>query len=275
MSIHRDEEARHLREIANEIIHLVDRCTGSGPASLLEQDLLKERIRSLYSLADKHFRSSQSPEASYSQEKNSISAEIRDLLRSGSLAPEADAKAPEPAQEVLSVKKESVETIPTPQGDATATENRKSPENPPPSIRMEQIPAATSPADMRPSGTRSTSTLFEEPETLAGQYNPGERVSDKLSKDQNAPRLSDTLASKSAPDLLQAIGLNERFAFINELFNGNAQSFQESLEYINRAQTYEEACHILHEQLAIRFSWKANSKRVAELKELVRRKFHA
>ncbi|MGM0666201.1 MAG: hypothetical protein ACQETA_02675, partial [Bacteroidota bacterium] len=69
-------------------------------------------------------------------------------------------------------------------------------------------------------------------------------------------------------DLNRALGINDRFYFIRELFNGNEDSFRETIDRLNKAASKEEATSILSESV------KAGSDSVPalELLELVERK---
>ncbi len=69
-------------------------------------------------------------------------------------------------------------------------------------------------------------------------------------------------------DLNRALGVNDRFYFIRELFNGNADMFRETIDKLNRASTVAEAHDILSRELEDR----ADTEAALQLFELVERK---
>jgi hypothetical protein len=69
-------------------------------------------------------------------------------------------------------------------------------------------------------------------------------------------------------DLNRALGINDRFYFIRELFNGNEDSFRETIDRLNKAASKEEATSILSESVKAA----SDSGPALELLELVERK---
>ena len=65
-----------------------------------------------------------------------------------------------------------------------------------------------------------------------------------------------------------AIGLNEKFELINELFSGDKNSFEGTLEVLNKADSFVEAYNYLNEN----FDWDMDSMYVQRILELIRRK---
>ncbi|MEE4213560.1 MAG: hypothetical protein V2I34_00740, partial [Bacteroidales bacterium] len=55
--------------------------------------------------------------------------------------------------------------------------------------------------------------------------------------------------SMPVTDLNRALGINDRFYFIRELFNGNEDSFRETIDRLNKAASKEEATSILSESV--------------------------
>ena len=67
-------------------------------------------------------------------------------------------------------------------------------------------------------------------DNVAVQHTDAERihtVNDTLSSEQPRLSLNEILASKNV-----SIGLNDRIAFINNLFDGDAEAFEASVKYI-------------------------------------------
>jgi hypothetical protein len=118
-------------------------------------------------------------------------------------------------------------------------------------------------------------SLFEEQSTVASKYSAQETIGQKINRDQPLKTLSDTLQHTHLADLKLSIGINERFAFINELFAGDQQLYHQSIEHLNSMQVYEEARKLLHEELKQQLGWQTGSERFRQFDELVKRRFHA
>ncbi len=110
---------------------------------------------------------------------------------------------------------------------------------------------------------RTTFDLFSEgsPGTLADRFkeNPEKRVADKLSENKIV-------------DLRSTIGINDKFLFINELFDGNMRIYDEAVGKLNDCLTLAQADLLLLD-LKIVYNWDGESPTVKKFVELVRRKF--
>ncbi|NBC82800.1 MAG: hypothetical protein GVY19_05405 [Bacteroidetes bacterium] len=92
---------------------------------------------------------------------------------------------------------------------------------------------------------------------------------DELVKKFNKPDLSAKLQSKPIKDLHKAIGLNERYTFINALFDGDVDKYNETISTLNRKSNFNEAFEFVQKQ----FDWDINSPLVQHLLNLARRKY--
>lgn len=92
---------------------------------------------------------------------------------------------------------------------------------------------------------------------------------DDLSKKQTKQDLSSRMQKKPIYDLTKAIGINDKFSFIRELFDGDKEQFHESIQIINELPSYEEA----QKYIAESFNWNEEDPEVQKFMELIERKF--
>ncbi|HRN79596.1 MAG TPA: hypothetical protein PKY29_08630 [Ferruginibacter sp.] len=85
--------------------------------------------------------------------------------------------------------------------------------------------------------------------------------------------LGDTLKDSSIKDLRKAIGLNDRFAFINELFRGDEAMYERSIKTINNFAIYPEAEYWIKRELKLKLGWDETLQVVKDFDQLVRRRF--
>jgi hypothetical protein len=82
---------------------------------------------------------------------------------------------------------------------------------------------------------------------------------------------TDTLGYvKPVSDIMKAIGINDRFTFLRELFSEDIVAYENTMHHLNEAGSYEEA----RDYLVSNFSWEMDSEAVLQLLEIINRKFN-
>ncbi|UOQ54683.1 hypothetical protein [Hymenobacter cellulosivorans] len=97
-----------------------------------------------------------------------------------------------------------------------------------------------------------------------------------LSETLRAERPSTTLAEKSAPkveSLREAISINQRFSFINELFNGENMEYHTAIQHLDTLPNAEVAKRYVTEDLAHKYGWVRKEEHINKLLKLLDRKF--
>lgn len=111
-----------------------------------------------------------------------------------------------------------------------------------------------------------------EPAQFTSPLFQSESVNDRLSKTVGA---QETLAQKMEhtpiPDLKKAITLNQRFQFSKELFKGNNQDYEVTIDRLNTTNR-DEAMRTL-DTLRSKYSWSTESAVAQDFTELVERRF--
>lgn len=85
--------------------------------------------------------------------------------------------------------------------------------------------------------------------------------------------LSESLQNSPIKDLKKAIGINDRFLFINELFQGDETSFERSIKTINGFSIFAEAEFWIRRELKTKLGWDVQSESVKQFDALVKRRF--
>lgn len=98
-----------------------------------------------------------------------------------------------------------------------------------------------------------------------------ETVADKLSNKDDSSVAAKMQHSKIS-DLKQAIGINEKFLFINELFNGDLGRYNKVIDEFNELKNQQGIDTYLFE-MKIQNQWAEDSEAYLKLKELLDRKF--
>lgn len=213
-----------------------------GKLSRIEYDLLLGSLRNIY---DKVYR-------------------LQKLMLEPALQTEIPAGKPAPSfrlkfegREIPSRPEEKPR--PTPAAEAPAT----TPSSPPPPPPKPSTPP-----------TPKTGDLFSTAQpTLAEKLQPEKpSVIDRISSQVEDKSVASNLMHKPLADIKAAIGINEKFLFINELFGGSMQEYTQAIQELNQARSLEEALEIF-ESYAGRYKWNPRLPGVIKLKELVQRRY--
>jgi hypothetical protein len=80
---------------------------------------------------------------------------------------------------------------------------------------------------------------------------------------------------KEAPirDLRKAIGINDRYLFLSELFRGDETMYERSIKTINDFKILAEAEYWIQRELKTKIGWNESSDAVRLFDQLVRRRF--
>lgn len=98
-----------------------------------------------------------------------------------------------------------------------------------------------------------------------------ESLNDKLKEVRT--ELSESLTATPIKDLRKAIGVNDRFVFINELFRGDEPMYERSIKTIQGFSIYAEAEFWIRRELRLKLGWSANDPVVRQFDDLVKRRF--
>ncbi|MGI8950327.1 MAG: hypothetical protein ACR2FN_01960 [Chitinophagaceae bacterium] len=74
-------------------------------------------------------------------------------------------------------------------------------------------------------------------------------------------------------DLKKAIGINDRYLFIDELFRGDENMYERSIKTINSFTIFPEADYWIKRELKLKLGWNENSETVVHFDQLVKRRF--
>jgi len=84
------------------------------------------------------------------------------------------------------------------------------------------------------------------------------------------------LAERSVPkvgSLREAISINQRFSFINELFNGENMEYHAAIQHLDSLPTADAALAYVRQELANSHDWSRKEEHVGKLLKLIERKF--
>ncbi|MHA4846321.1 hypothetical protein ACX0G7_19245 [Flavitalea antarctica] len=117
--------------------------------------------------------------------------------------------------------------------------------------------------------------------TLSHQHTPKElnelmaspdySLNDKLK--EQVLEVGHRLTDAPIKDLKKAIGINDRFVFINELFRGDEVMYERSLKTINGFRIMAEAEYWIERELKVKLGWDDMKETTRHFYQLVKRRF--
>lgn len=114
-------------------------------------------------------------------------------------------------------------------------------------------------------------TFGETKKEINEQITSAPSINDKLK--QAKIDLGDTLTEVPIRDLKKAIGINDRFLFINELFRGDEAMYERSIKTINSFSILPEAEYWIQRELKTKIGWKDTLEVVQQFNQLIKRRF--
>jgi hypothetical protein len=182
-----------------------------------------------------------------------------------------------------SEKPEAIITEVTPSKKEETSDKKETKEAP---VPVKEIPAPTKEASVPVKETNNSEQKYKEvikskrqnpkigskqeikTEILADQFQQT-FLNEALAQFNNRLDISKKLQSRPLKDISTAIGLNEKYLFIKELFNDNAALYQNTIDKLNNFANFNEAIQFIDDY----FEWDFDAEQVQKLLELVHRRF--
>lgn len=120
-----------------------------------------------------------------------------------------------------------------------------------------------------PTLPKQKSTKKEINETVAAEESPS--VNDILKTP--VKELSHKLTDVGIKDLKKAIGINDRYLFISDLFRGDEAMYERSIKTINSFSILPEAEYWIRRELKTKLGWTDSNLTVVHFDQLVKRRF--
>ena len=166
-----------------------------------------------------------------------------------------------------------VESTDTGSEDKTETENREA------NIKDADIPVAIKfSASEPPIPENQTNLLDAIKESKEGVNEPeipadDQSLNEKLNASPSAASLSEKLKKQPINDLITAIGINQKFLFMNDLFEGERDEFHNSLSELNKFDSFLDADNYIKNNLMVKYNWDMENTSVVRFMELVERRY--
>ena len=111
--------------------------------------------------------------------------------------------------------------------------------------------------------------------TVKNRKNENPDINEKLSRKMTKRTLVDNHKMAPIKDLNEAIEINKKFSFLNELFKGNIQEYSQAINHLNNCENLSDAENFLQNNLGEKYDWKKDEKKelVNDLLEFLQRRY--
>jgi len=99
----------------------------------------------------------------------------------------------------------------------------------------------------------------------------GNSLNDQLKEEKT--EVASTIKTDSVNDLRRAIGINDRYRFINELFRGDEAMYERSIKTINGFTTFTDADSWIQRELKVKLGWNEKNETTKSFDQVVKRRF--
>ncbi|GAB4001211.1 hypothetical protein GCM10028807_56880 [Spirosoma daeguense] len=138
------------------------------------------------------------------------------------------------------------------------------------------------------SGPKPVAPISQPSPMPTGAITPPAPSEPARSADTSATTLNDTLRETTPAEpasvaekfnrapiesVARSISLNQKFRFINQLFNGNSSAYNQAVDEIDKLNNYGQALDLISYRYASQYLWDMSSDEVSELVEILKRRF--
>ena len=113
----------------------------------------------------------------------------------------------------------------------------------------------------------------DKPETTQNTSDDKESLNDKISKLSKSDSLASKLQNQPIQNLKTAIGLNERFLFANELFQGDCAEYQRAIEEFNHLASMDDAVRLIEHKYQPNYKWDFDNHTVQNFIHYLQRRY--
>ncbi|MBV9962218.1 MAG: hypothetical protein JO072_08230 [Parafilimonas sp.] len=116
-------------------------------------------------------------------------------------------------------------------------------------------------------------TLALKQQEINETVNQQESLNDKLKSSASHKEVGSSVTAGPIKDLRKAIGINDQYLFINELFRGDQTMYERSIKTINSFNIFAEAELWIKRELKLKLAWNESSEAAKLFDQLVSRRF--
>ena len=109
--------------------------------------------------------------------------------------------------------------------------------------------------------------------TIADKFQDTKKsLHDKIANLKDGKSIGESMQKQHINDIKTAIGINEKFLFINELFDGDLSNYNDAINKLNKFENLEQTFEY-YDELEEKYKWDKTIQSYSQLKTIIERKF--
>lgn len=253
------QDNKKILGILREIDDYTHRLNTSGNLPAIEKDLLLSKVRNLYDLILKIEVEESEDETSPAQKKKQALPHDPEIIN----------------EEAYVQKDNDVSLSEKPPKQEREGENASDEPESPPEVE-EEVAEKEDKINVEEDGKipeRGEEAIDKQqashPEIIADKFHGKKSMAENLAKGKSKNDISSRIHARPVRDIQSAIGVNDKFTFIRELFGGDRNLYHDTIQLLNNFDTFENAQDFLQSE----FDWDMEDENVQKLINLLRRKY--
>ncbi|UXP33592.1 hypothetical protein N6H18_06445 [Reichenbachiella agarivorans] len=98
-------------------------------------------------------------------------------------------------------------------------------------------------------------------------------LNQRYEENETKDTIASTHESKPISEIASSININQKYLFVNDLFEGNDKDYEAALEQIESSNSFDASVELLVQQYAKKYAWDMNSDEVKELLKVIFKRF--
>ena len=115
--------------------------------------------------------------------------------------------------------------------------------------------------------------VSDQPENVSEDHDESSTINEAIAPPADNTSIGDKLEKDVVNDLQSAIGLNERFLFINELFDGDGAAYQTAFDQLNSFADLPEALNYIRTELSDKYTWDQEQESTISFYSLIEKRY--
>ena len=122
--------------------------------------------------------------------------------------------------------------------------------------------------------TAPTPIVAEKPTTVNEKFTEEKHtINEKFENNQPKSSIAEVHETEKISEIQKNISVNQRYMFLNDLFNGDSSEYSNALEAVEKSNSFDESVELLVQNYSKKYEWDMNSDEVKELLKVIFKRF--
>ncbi|MEQ6121817.1 hypothetical protein [Reichenbachiella sp. MALMAid0571] len=116
--------------------------------------------------------------------------------------------------------------------------------------------------------------IAEKPTTVNEKFTEEKHtINEKFENNKPKSSIAEVHETEKISEIQKSISVNQRYMFLNDLFNGDSSEYSKALEEVEKSNSFDESVELLVQNYSKKYEWDMNSDEVKELLKVIFKRF--